>query len=85
MRYNFDEDLCEIRIISARKATGAEANQYREGAYHEEGKHQVAPEYSAIPLSGVMGRCQCPTKLPLFSSPEGYTATMTAYDEEMTP
>ena len=26
-----DEDLCEIRIISARKATSAEANQYREG------------------------------------------------------
>jgi len=26
-----DEDLCEIRIISARKATRAEANQYREG------------------------------------------------------
>jgi len=23
--------LCEIRIISARKATSAEANQYREG------------------------------------------------------
>jgi uncharacterized DUF497 family protein len=26
-----DEDLCEIRIISARKATSAETNQYREG------------------------------------------------------
>jgi len=26
-----DEDLCEIRIISARKASSAEANQYREG------------------------------------------------------
>lgn len=26
-----DEDLCEIRIVSARKATSAEANQYREG------------------------------------------------------
>jgi len=26
-----DEDLCEIRIISARKATSAEANQYGEG------------------------------------------------------
>lgn len=25
-----NEDLCEIRIISARKATSAEANQYRE-------------------------------------------------------
>ena len=25
-----DENLCEIRIISARKATHAEANQYRE-------------------------------------------------------
>ena len=25
-----DENLCEIRIISARKATPAEANQYRE-------------------------------------------------------
>ena len=27
-----EEDLCKIRIISARKATGAEANKYREGA-----------------------------------------------------
>lgn len=26
-----DEGLCEIRIISARKATSAEANQYKEG------------------------------------------------------
>jgi uncharacterized DUF497 family protein len=26
-----DEDLCEIRIISARTATSAETNQYREG------------------------------------------------------
>jgi hypothetical protein len=26
-----DEDLCEIRIISARKATYAETNQYKEG------------------------------------------------------
>jgi hypothetical protein len=26
-----DEDLCRIRIISARKATSAEANQYRKG------------------------------------------------------
>jgi uncharacterized DUF497 family protein len=26
-----DEDLCEISIISARKATSAETNQYREG------------------------------------------------------
>ena len=26
-----DENLCEIRIISARKATIAETNQYREG------------------------------------------------------
>ena len=26
-----DEDVCEIRIISARKATSAEVNQYREG------------------------------------------------------
>jgi len=26
-----DEDSCKIRIVSARKATSAEANQYREG------------------------------------------------------
>jgi uncharacterized DUF497 family protein len=26
-----DEDLCEIRIISARKATGRESGQYQEG------------------------------------------------------
>jgi uncharacterized DUF497 family protein len=26
-----DENLCEIRIISARKATSREARQYREG------------------------------------------------------
>ncbi len=26
-----DEDVCEIRIISARKATSAEVNQYGEG------------------------------------------------------
>jgi hypothetical protein len=28
---HIDSDLCEIRIISARKATGREERQYREG------------------------------------------------------